>query len=85
MSLSWLAVRGAEKGDVLESLGLAETGERDEVLAESPIVGAALGDDWYVVVLDRYGDELVRDDALHRLSQIGEVNDARRAARHRPP
>lgn len=73
VSLSWVAVRGAEKGAVLDTLGLAETGERDELPAESPLAGAALDDDWYVVVFDRYGHDSVSDDTLHRLSQLGEV------------
>jgi hypothetical protein len=74
ISVSWLAVRGADKDAVYKTLGLAETGERDELPAESPIAGAALAEGWFVVVLDRYGHELVSDeDVLRRLSQAGEV------------
>ena len=73
MSVSWVAVRGADKDAVLETLGLAETGERNELPAESPIAGAALDEEWYVVVLDRYRHEFVGDEVLHRLSQLGEV------------
>lgn len=74
MSVSWLAVHGAEKDAVFETLGLAQTGERDELPAESPIAGAALDEGWYVVVLDRYGHEFVsNEDVLRRLSRIGEV------------
>ncbi|MFL5928769.1 MAG: hypothetical protein ACJ77E_17700 [Gaiellaceae bacterium] len=73
MSVSWAAVQGAEGEAVLRALGLAETGERDELPAESPIAAAALHDGWYVVVFDRYGHELVSDDALRRLSRLGDV------------
>jgi hypothetical protein len=73
MSVSWLVVRGAEKAIVLDTLGLAETGQRDELPAESPVAGAELDDDRYVVVFDRYGHEMVNDDTLHRVSQLGEV------------
>jgi hypothetical protein len=73
MSVSWVAVQGAEGDMVLRALGLAETGERDELPAESPIAAAALENDWYVVVFDRYGHELMSDDALRRLSSLGDV------------
>jgi hypothetical protein len=73
ISISWLAVRGAERDVVLEALGLAETGERDELPAESPIQGAGLADDWYVVVFDQYGHALMNDDTLRRVSEVGEV------------
>jgi hypothetical protein len=72
-SVSWLVVRGAEKHAILETLGLAETGERDELPAESPMAGTSLNGGWYVVVLDRYGHEFVSDDVLRRLSQLGDV------------
>ena len=73
ISISWLAVRGAQRDDVLEALGLVETDERDEFPTESPISGAVLADGWYVVVLDRYGHALLNDDTLHRVSKLGEV------------
>jgi len=57
----------AEKDVVLQTLGLKETSERDELPAESPITGAALASGWYVVVFDRYGHELVNDDVLSRI------------------
>jgi hypothetical protein len=73
ISISWLAVRGTERDVVLEALGLAETGERDEVPAESPFQGAALAGRWYVIVLDQYGHPLLNDDTLRRVSEVGEV------------
>ncbi len=73
ISISWLAVRGAEKDVVLDALGLVETDERDAFPTESPISGAALADGWYVIVLDRYGHALVNDDTLRRVSEVGEV------------
>jgi len=36
-------------------------------------MGAHLDDDWYVVVLDRYGHELVSDGVLARVSRLGDV------------
>jgi hypothetical protein len=73
ISISWLAVQGAERGVVLEALGLVETDERDEFPTESPIAGATLADGWYVVVLDRYGHALLNDETLCRISELGEV------------
>ena len=73
VSISWLAVRGAERDAVLEALGFAETGERDEFPTESPIQGAALADGWYVVVFDQYGHALLNEDTLRRVSELGEV------------
>jgi hypothetical protein len=72
MSISWLAVRAPEQV-VLRALGLVTTGGRDELPAESPIAGAQLPDDWYLVVLDRYEHPLVRDDVLRRVSELGEL------------
>jgi hypothetical protein len=73
ISISWLAVQGAERGVVLEALALAETGERDEFPTESPIQGASLADGWYVVIFDRYGHALLNDETLRRVSEVGEV------------
>ena len=73
VSISWLAVRGAERDVVLKALGLAETVERDEFPTESPIQGAALADGWYVVVFDQYGHALLNEDTLRRVSELGEV------------
>ena len=53
----------------MRELGLAETGERDELAAESGIGGASLPDGWYAVVFDRYDHPLVGDDVLARLSE----------------
>jgi hypothetical protein len=69
LSISWLAVKGKGSDAVLRDLGLAPTGERDELPAESPIVGASLHGDWYAVVFDRCGHDLVRDDVLKRVSE----------------
>jgi hypothetical protein len=52
----------------LRELGLAETGERDELAAESGLGGAALPDGWYTVVFDRYDHPLLGDDVLNVLS-----------------
>jgi len=68
-SISWVAVKGKEVEVLLRDLGLAPTGERDELPAESPIGGASLQGGWYVIVLDRYEHELVRDGVLKRISE----------------
>jgi hypothetical protein len=75
ISISWLAVRGAERDIGLGALGLAETGERDEFPTESAIQGAALADGWYVVVFDRYGHAVLNDETLRRVSEVGEVGE----------
>jgi hypothetical protein len=63
LSSSWLAVRGKPSEAVLQELGLAPTGERDELPAESPIAGVTLPGGWYAVVLDHdfFEDETIRD------------------------
>ena len=71
-SQSWLAVRGKRSTAVLETLGLRGTGTREEI-AESPIVGAELPNGWYLVVADRSGHPLMRDQTLQRLSAGCEV------------
>jgi hypothetical protein len=65
LSSSWLAVSGKPSEAVLQELGLAPTGERDELPAESPIAGTALAGGWYAVVFDH---ELVAEDVLRELS-----------------
>jgi hypothetical protein len=71
-SQSWVAVRGKSRAVVLETLGLTATGTREEI-AESPLVGAALPDGWYLVVANRAGDALMREPMLARLSRGAEV------------
>lgn len=61
-------VNGKDSEIVLRDLGLAPTGERDELPAESPVAAASLAGGWYVVVFDRYEHDLVRDDVLTRVS-----------------
>jgi hypothetical protein len=68
-SISWVAVKGKESEILLRDLGLAFTGERDELPAESPIAGASLPGSWYVIIFDRYEHPFVRDDVLKRLSE----------------
>ena len=68
LSISWLAVKGKERATVLRELGLAPTGDRDELPAESPIAAAFLDGGWYVIILDRLDHALVRDEVLRRLS-----------------
>lgn len=50
-SLSWLAVRGKSREDILAELRLTGTGQFEE-MAESPLVGAHLPGGWYLVVDD---------------------------------
>ncbi|HEY4059945.1 MAG TPA: DUF6461 domain-containing protein [Kofleriaceae bacterium] len=59
-------MRGKSRETILDELALRDTGAR-EPLAESPLVGAALADGWYVVLSNkdvRFAD----DDLLKRLS-----------------
>ena len=48
-SLSWAAVRGATPTAALSALGLRGTGSHED-FPESEIVGAALANDWYLIV-----------------------------------
>ena len=71
-SQSWLAVKGKPPAAVLDALSLRGTGTREEI-AESPIVGAELPSGWYLVVTDRSGHPLMREQILERLSAACEV------------
>jgi hypothetical protein len=51
-NLTWIAVRGRPRDEVLNSLGLRATGEREEI-AESDLLGIQLASGWYLV-LDNY-------------------------------
>ncbi len=72
-SLAWLAVKGKEPEAVLVELGLRETGERDELPAESPIAAAMLEGGWYVVVFNGFEQERIDDRVLGRVSAGCEV------------
>jgi hypothetical protein len=63
---AWLAVKGRSRDDVLGSLGLMGTGEREE-LAESPVVAADLPGG-RTLVLENETVDLIADDVVRRLS-----------------
>lgn len=71
-ALSWLAVRGKPAATVLSELSLRPTGERS-LTGESPFVGAASADGWYLVVADEAESELLAPSVLERLSRGCEV------------
>lgn len=65
-SISWLAVHGKDAGAVKRELGLKGTGQYEEV-PESPLLGAQLPGNWYLIFANRcdYAD----DTPLATLSQ----------------
>jgi hypothetical protein len=71
-SISWIAVRGTPKADVLARLHLHDTGESDEA-NESPASGAELPMGWYVVFLNDINHPFVAPAALQKLSQGCEI------------
>src|SRR5262249_13682293 len=60
------------KAEVLETLSLAETGRSEEV-PESPICGAELPDDWYLVFLNRFDHAFAKPKSLEHVSSLGPV------------
>jgi hypothetical protein len=71
-SISWIAVRGIAKAEILTRLSLRDTGESDDA-SESPASGAALSTGWYVVFLNDLTHPLVAPIALQKLSKGCEV------------
>jgi hypothetical protein len=71
-AISWVAIKGKSKDDVLATVELTDTAEQDEA-NESPISGAELGSGWYVLFLNTYGHKLVEPKSLERLSTGCEV------------
>jgi len=71
-SISWIAVRGRPKAEVLVSLGLRDTGESDEA-NESPASGTELPTGWYVVFLSDLTHPFVAPATLQKLSEGCEV------------
>ncbi len=62
-SISWMAVSGKSKDEILESLSFVDTDEEDEV-NESPVSGAQLPGGWYVIFFN---------DVLHPDTQPAKV------------
>lgn len=71
-SQTWLAVKGGTAESVLPHLGLRGTGRREDV-AESPLVGAELAGDWYIVIANLGGDPELMTGAAPRLSETHDV------------
>jgi hypothetical protein len=68
-SLTWIAVRGKSRGEVLRALRLRPTGDHEE-LPESDFTGIDLAGGWYAVVGNGMPDQLM--DGVEALSQGGE-------------
>jgi hypothetical protein len=71
-SISWIAVRGLPKTEVLARLRLRDSGESDEA-NESPVSGAELPKGWYVLFLNDIAHPFVAPAALQKLSEGCEV------------
>jgi hypothetical protein len=57
-SLSWFAVRGEDPEVVLAKLGLALTGEREDV-PEAPLTSVRLKTHWFVVIVNEFDSKLI--------------------------
>jgi len=71
-SLSCAAVKGGKLADVLMALKLHPTAANED-FPESPIVGAALPNGWYLIISQRDGLRLLVEAAAGSLSQLGET------------
>jgi hypothetical protein len=67
-SISWIAVRGKRKAEVLEHLQLRDSGKADEG-NETPASGAELPTGWYVLFLNNLTHPFVQPPALVALSR----------------
>jgi hypothetical protein len=66
-SISWLAIRGKNKVQILEYFGLVDTGETDEA-NESPISGAQLPEGWYIMFFNDLTHPFVEPNSLATVS-----------------
>jgi hypothetical protein len=66
-AISWLAVKGKSKDQILAETELRDTGEADD-WNKSPESGAALPEGWYVLFLRNYSHSLVKPKSLAKLS-----------------
>ncbi len=66
-SISWIAVSGKPKADILQSLSLADTAEPDDA-HESPVSGAELPGGWYILFLNDMVHPFTAAAHLQRLS-----------------
>jgi hypothetical protein len=71
-SISWIAVSGKAKDEVLKSLSLADTNEPGEA-NESPVSGAALPGGWYLLFLNDYAHPYLAAARLAELSRGGQA------------
>jgi hypothetical protein len=67
-SISWLAVRGLTKDEILARLHLGDTGEVDEA-NEAPVSGAELPTGWYALFLNDFTHPFLGPRALQNLSK----------------
>jgi hypothetical protein len=71
-AISWMALKGKAKSNVLASLELHDTGQPDDA-NESPVSGAEFPNGWYVLFLNDYSHPLVEPSSVERLSHGCEI------------
>ena len=71
-SISWIALRDKAPDEAVKLLGLAPTGDTEEV-PESMFSGMQLGTGWYLVVINQHGHPLVQEKSLHAVSATCDV------------
>lgn len=69
-SMSWVAVAGKSKAEVLATLSLVDTGETDYA-NECPLSGTALPGGWYLLYVNEIVNPYNRAPALRKLSAGG--------------
>jgi hypothetical protein len=76
VSLSFLAIKGAARGDIQRARGVSDTGvaSPEDEYPIPPVRGAALPNGWYLVLLDHVVHRLIKSRAtITRLSRGCEV------------
>jgi hypothetical protein len=71
-AISWIAFKEKTVTQVAETLGLAPSGELEEV-PESLFSGVQLNTGWYVVFINEYGHRFVSERSLGRASEHSDV------------
>ena len=71
-AISWIAFKDKTAAQTAELLALSPTGEYEE-MPESMFSGVLLDNEWYVVVINDYAHEFVRERTLQRVSATAEV------------
>jgi hypothetical protein len=71
-STCWLAVKGKSRAKILEELSLRVAESKSEALG-SKLSGSEFSNGWYIIAAGGYGNPIIEDENLRRLSAGCEV------------